>query len=122
MYGPVYDVLGFMAPSSSSSAEHTRAAMVYPWNDGWADFQNQPGLRKHRRLEDLGFLTVAGVHAVRDACGDEVTALQLIVDVVARGWKWLPRQVMGDTGSDGVYRAIYTNFVEKLESMAGTNM
>ena len=98
--------------------------MACQWKGGggWDDFHTQPGLRKHRRLEDLGCLTAAGVRAVRDACGDEVTALQLLVDVVARGWEWLPRQVVGDPGSDDVYRAIYAHFVLKLESMAGANM
>ena len=89
--------------------------------DGWPDFLGAPGLTRHNALEDLGFLTVAGRHAVRDACGDDCDTLQLMVEVCARGPTWLPCEVFGLCADDlsPVAQRLHDGLWKKMRTMAG---
>ena len=86
--------------------------------DGWDAFHHFSGLRRYKDLEDLGYLTPRAIGALRNACGDDYTTLQLIIDVVARGPKWLPRMALGVSEDKDEYVAIHEHFWRKLRAMA----
>ena len=90
--------------------------------DGWDVFHRTPGLLPYEQLEDLGFLTQRAIQALRDACGDDYSTLQLIVDVAARGPTWLPRIALGDANNTEAYAFIHQHFVGKLREIAGLNI
>ena len=90
-------------------------------DDGWVDFALAPGLLRHESLETLGFLTPLGLQAVRDACGHDYDTLQFMVDVLARGPTWLPRQGLGTDVATQETLAIRVHDAmgEKMRRMAG---
>lgn len=79
---------------------------------GWDMFRIY-GSTAFPEITDLGFLTSHAQAKILDACGDDYTTRELILDVVARGPAWLPVQVLGEpvsTSSDLVFR----NFQQRV--------
>ena len=51
-------------------------------------------------LEDLGFLTARAVQTLRDSMGDDLTPVDLVLQVCARGPAWLLRTALGEAEPD----------------------
>jgi hypothetical protein len=86
---------------------------------GWDDFMMANGLEPYQDLHGLGFLTEAGVLAVRNACGEDYTTADLFLDVCARGPHWLPSMVLGVQHTDQlvVANTVYDMFRSKFNAM-----
>ena len=83
---------------------------------GWTGFHLGP---VPSTLEELGFLTSAGCRRIRDACGEDYTAHDLIADVRARGWAWLPWSVLDSYAPWEVIlaRRVHVEFCRKFETL-----
>ena len=62
--------------------------------DGWVDFLIR-GSGAYPEIDNLGFLTRCAIQKIYNACGDDYTTRDLMVDSIARGPTWLPVVVLG---------------------------